>query len=95
MTAAQYAPPLTHLLYLHGFRSSPQSAKARTMASYMAAQQPQVHWWCPQLPASPREAIAFARAHFKPTDTVVVCGSLYLIGEVRSMLESEGDGGLP
>ena len=50
--------PITHLLYLHGFRSSPQSAKARTMAELMAAQHPQVEWWCPQLPPSPREAMA-------------------------------------
>lgn len=49
--------PITHLLYLHGFRSSPQSTKARTMAQLMAAQQPQVHWWCPQLPPSPRAAM--------------------------------------
>ena len=50
--------PLTHLLYLHGFRSSPQSLKARTMAQHMAAQHPGVTWWCPQLPPSPREAMA-------------------------------------
>ena len=50
-------PPLTHLLYLHGFRSSPQSAKARAMARHMAARHPEVHWWCPQLPPSPREAM--------------------------------------
>ena len=48
--------PITHLLYLHGFRSSPQSTKARQMASWMQAQHPQVHWWCPQLPPSPAEA---------------------------------------
>ena len=47
---------ITHLLYLHGFRSSPQSAKARLMAARMQAQHPQVHWWCPQLPPSPRAA---------------------------------------
>ena len=39
----------THLLYLHGFRSSPQSAKARRMAAYVAQHHPAVHWWCPQL----------------------------------------------
>jgi predicted esterase YcpF (UPF0227 family) len=50
-------PPLTHLLYLHGFRSSPASAKARVMAQRMASAHPGVHWWCPQLPPSPREAI--------------------------------------
>lgn len=48
----------THLLYLHGFRSSPQSAKARQVAAWVAARHPGVHWWCPQLPPSPREALA-------------------------------------
>ena len=51
--------PLTHLLYLHGFRSSPQSAKARIMAQHMATHHPEIHWWCPQLPASPKEAMAW------------------------------------
>ena len=50
--------PTTHLLYLHGFRSSPQSAKARLMARRVAAEHPAVTWWCPQLPASPRAAAA-------------------------------------
>lgn len=48
---------LTHLLYLHGFRSSPASAKARRMAAW-AAQQPGLCFACPQLPPSPREAMA-------------------------------------
>jgi len=48
----------THLLYLHGFRSSPQSAKAQLMARHVAAHHPAVHWWAPQLPPSPREAMA-------------------------------------
>jgi predicted esterase YcpF (UPF0227 family) len=48
----------THLLYLHGFRSSPQSAKARRMAQLVAQQHPGVHFWCPQLPPSPRLAMA-------------------------------------
>jgi predicted esterase YcpF (UPF0227 family) len=47
---------ITHLLYLHGFRSSPQSFKARRIAAWLAAHRPDVHWWCPQLPPSPREA---------------------------------------
>jgi predicted esterase YcpF (UPF0227 family) len=50
--------PITHLLYLHGFRSSPQSTKARTVAKHMAARHPDMTWWCPQLPPSPREAMA-------------------------------------
>lgn len=48
---------VSHLLYLHGFRSSPQSAKAQIMARHVQAHHPDVHWWCPQLPASPRQAI--------------------------------------
>ncbi|HWH84860.1 MAG TPA: YqiA/YcfP family alpha/beta fold hydrolase [Burkholderiaceae bacterium] len=47
----------THLLYLHGFRSSPQSAKAQRMAAWMQQHRPDVHWWCPQLPPSPRDAM--------------------------------------
>ena len=49
---------VTHLLYLHGFRSSPQSAKARQMAAWMQQHRPEARWWCPQLPPSPREAMA-------------------------------------
>ena len=50
--------PVTHLLYLHGFRSSPQSAKARAVAQRVQQMHPGVTWWCPQLPPSPREAMA-------------------------------------
>jgi predicted esterase YcpF (UPF0227 family) len=49
--------PLTHLLYLHGFRSSPKSTKARQVAARVASEHPRVTWWCPQLPPSPREAM--------------------------------------
>ncbi len=69
--------PITHVLYLHGFRSSPQSAKAQTMASHMATNFPQVHWWCPQLPASPREAFALIEQGTAswPEETTAVIGS--------------------
>lgn len=69
--------PTTHLLYLHGFRSSPQSAKARVMAARMAAGHPGVHWWCPQLPPSPRaaaELIAQGTADW-PAERMAVVGS--------------------
>jgi predicted esterase YcpF (UPF0227 family) len=71
------ASPITHLLYLHGFRSSPQSAKARLMAAHMAAEHPAVHWWCPQLPPSPREAMAQVMAGIAgwPQDRMAVIGS--------------------
>ncbi len=45
-----------HLLYLHGFRSSPASFKARVMADWLAAHRPDVNLWCPQLPPSPAAA---------------------------------------
>jgi predicted esterase YcpF (UPF0227 family) len=48
--------PVSHLLYLHGFRSSPLSTKARKVAAWVAAEHPDVVWCCPQLPASPRAA---------------------------------------
>jgi predicted esterase YcpF (UPF0227 family) len=47
----------THLLYLHGFRSSPQSTKARLVAARVRERHPQVTWWCPQLPPSPQAAM--------------------------------------
>ena len=48
---------LTHLLYLHGFRSSPQSAKAQVVAAW-AARQPGLQFECPALPPSPAQAFA-------------------------------------
>jgi predicted esterase YcpF (UPF0227 family) len=51
----------THLLYLHGFRSSPKSFKAQRLHAWLRKHRPDVHWWCPQLPPSPREAVARLR----------------------------------
>lgn len=48
---------ISHLLYLHGFRSSPRSFKAQKTAAWMQAHRPDVAFWCPQLPPSPREAL--------------------------------------
>ena len=47
-----------HLLYLHGFRSSPDSTKARRLQAWLAAHRPEVVGWCPQLPPSPAAAWA-------------------------------------
>ncbi len=47
------------LLYLHGFRSSPQSSKAKLMAEKVRLanrRQAGIEWHCPQLPASPAQA---------------------------------------
>jgi predicted esterase YcpF (UPF0227 family) len=69
--------PTTHLLYLHGFRSSPQSAKARQVAARVARDHPQVTWWCPQLPPSPREAMALVMDGIAawPREAMAVVGS--------------------
>ena len=48
------------ILYLHGFRSSPLSYKTSLLASRMQALGRGDEYICPQLPASPREAIALA-----------------------------------
>jgi predicted esterase YcpF (UPF0227 family) len=68
---------ISHLLYLHGFRSSPQSAKARRVAQWMQQHRPDVAWWCPQLPPSPREAMqqVFERIDTWPRATMAVIGS--------------------
>lgn len=84
MTASAHSPPTrpaspatTHLLYLHGFRSSPQSFKARMIAGWLAAHRPEVCWWCPQLPASPAAAWALVREGVAawPRATMAVAGS--------------------
>ena len=49
--------PTTHLLYLHGFLSSPASNKARMTAAAVAQHHPAVTWLCPMLAASPRQAM--------------------------------------
>src|SRR5690606_558129 len=52
-------PGARMILYLHGFRSSPVSFKARLMAQELARRGlagPR-DWQCPQLPASPRQAL--------------------------------------
>jgi uncharacterized protein len=47
----------SHLLYLHGFRSSPGSAKAVRLRVWLQQHHPEVRWWCPQLPPSPALAM--------------------------------------
>ena len=68
---------ISHTVYLHGFRSSPQSTKARQFAQRVAGRHPAVTWWCPQLPASPREAIALVMAGIAawPRERMAVVGS--------------------
>lgn len=53
-------------VYLHGFKSSPLSNKAqltKTAIEQRIQLGEQITWYCPQLPASPREAIELVRDH--------------------------------
>ncbi len=65
------------ILYLHGFRSSPASYKARLVQERMRAMQRADELRCPQLPASPKEAIALALALVDgvPAEDLAIVGS--------------------
>jgi hypothetical protein len=51
--------------------------KAMKMAAWFARQRPDVHFWCPQLPPSPREAMALVEDHLRhwPPGQMAVMGS--------------------
>ena len=68
---------LTHLLYLHGFRSSPASVKSRMTHAAALARFPGLVWHGPQLPVSPRVAMALLEQDVAdwPRDTMAVVGS--------------------
>jgi predicted esterase YcpF (UPF0227 family) len=64
------------ILYLHGFRSSPQSFKARLLADRLRASGGQ-EYLCPQLPPSPAAAIALAQSLIaaQPPERLTLIGS--------------------
>lgn len=73
------------LLYLHGFRSSPESFKAQLLAQRMQARQQLDRWSCPALPASPALALNMAKQaaqalltqhHAQPAELTIVGSSL-------------------
>jgi predicted esterase YcpF (UPF0227 family) len=70
----------THLLYLHGFRSSPLSAKAQKMAGIVASRYPMVTWYCPQLPPSPGQAMAGVMARIAHWPHQVGFESMAVVG---------------
>jgi predicted esterase YcpF (UPF0227 family) len=65
------------ILYLHGFRSSPQSMKARVVGERMAALGLAGQLMSPQLPASPKLAIELALSLVKdvPAAELSIIGS--------------------
>lgn len=92
MTQAMAAARTTHILYLHGFRSSPKSAKAQYMGAWMRAHLPDVHWACPQLPPSPKEAMALVAERLAawPIERMAVVGSS--LGGFYATVVAEGTG---
>jgi predicted esterase YcpF (UPF0227 family) len=69
-----------HILYLHGFRSSPRSYKARVVHGRMAELGRAHELICPQLPASPQAAMALVltlaeRYANKGPDGIAIIGS--------------------
>ena len=65
------------ILYLHGFRSSPKSFKARVMQKALADAGRAHELICPQLPASPKEAMALCLllAERHAPDNLAIIGS--------------------
>jgi predicted esterase YcpF (UPF0227 family) len=64
------------VFYLHGFRSSPLSFKARLLKNYFDSIDQADIFLCPQLPVSPKEAMKFTRTLCASIDT----SELVLIG---------------
>ena len=67
----------SHILYLHGFRSSPQSFKARMLQAWLQQHAPATTWCCPQLPPSPGQAwhLMLACMQGWPRHSMAVLGS--------------------
>jgi hypothetical protein len=65
------------IVYLHGFRSSPQSRKATQLHAALEARGLAAEYACPQLPASPRAAaeVALATAQLEDPQQLALIGS--------------------
>ena len=92
-TSVASLTPVTHLLYLHGFRSSPQSTKATKVGAWMAGHRPDVVWWCPQLAVSPAAALRdiFAGIAEWPRERTGIIGSS--LGGFYATVVAERHGG--
>lgn len=66
------------IIYLHGFRSSPMSAKARLLSEHLGKRGLGGRFWCKQLLPSPRQAIQQIETAIRkaPTPPVLVGSSL-------------------
>lgn len=48
---------MSHLIYLHGFLSSPDSQKAQATKKWLSEHRPDIHYQCPFLSSYPHEAL--------------------------------------
>lgn len=62
-----------HILYLHGFLSSPLSEKAQQTMAWMAAQGLAEYCHCPKLPMAPRECAALIAAEIEALRGEPIC----------------------
>ena len=73
---------ILQVVYLHGFRSSPNSSKAKLTGAAIQAKitaGAAWQWFCPQLPPSPQGAIDLVLNHLqnaKPAQVVIIGSSL-------------------
>ena len=70
----------TLLVYLHGFRSSPNSSKAvmtKEAVKAVSSKENPYEWYCPQLLASPKESIEMVIKHIEQSHAgrIVIIGS--------------------
>jgi len=79
------------IVYLHGFRSSPASEKARLLAQRMAARGLADQFWCEQLPVSPRQAIERIEGVLTQSPTVPVLVGSSLGGYYATYLAEKYD----
>jgi predicted esterase YcpF (UPF0227 family) len=68
------------IVYLHGFRSSPNSFKARLVAEGLTEFGRKEEWCCPVLPVSPLDAVALAEAEVKARAEAAGARNVTLIG---------------
>ncbi|NCU80372.1 MAG: hypothetical protein EBV55_07720, partial [Burkholderiaceae bacterium] len=74
--------PKLLIVYLHGFRSSPNSSKAQLTGEAIASlvkDGQAIEWYCPQLPPSPQAAMTMVKqkiAETKAKDLCIIGSSL-------------------
>lgn len=72
--------PQAHILYLHGFLSSPMSAKAQQMRMYLAKHFPHIQMHSPQLSGVPSEAVDQATQRFMALQEAYAARFIGVIG---------------